>query len=326
MSKLDYAIPSLFRFEETSAAAAVDAPGIRINAASVEHDGDVLRFDLHVTCMFSRFYAASFHKITHGLVVSLEDADGGRAAVMRAIDPHKRYPRLQGPNYKGGYVKETAPTSFSTRWIVIPFEVPIVRRAVYPTFFVTTFLHDHVSNTLGINLWDASVTSYSRGVESEILLGEGEDDEPEDDDDEGGDEDSVASPKAPEPQRGWGAGMSLQASAPVVGPGEPVWFEGSISVTPAELKKGGADGWLRSIFVCSTREDTQASKIVHWLGERVVFPGDMALYGAGAESLYGTSFRFELGSLLGMRVPPGVHYVQLSARHHRSNVVAVRCG
>ncbi|WP_437723766.1 hypothetical protein [Sorangium sp. So ce861] len=327
MAHLEYEVPSLFRFEQRRESPVLrdDETGIRIHAASIAYDGARLRFDLLITCSFACSYFAAFHKLTRGLVFSLEDADGGRASVARTIDPHKRYPHRSGPNFKGSYVPEASPSSFSTRWVSIPLDVPVVRRPAYPTFFVTVFLQEHVSNTLAFNLWNGAVTSYVAGAPSPLALA-GDEGDDEGDEGDGGDEgEPTSSPKGPVPPVPRGAGVTLRAAAPRFGPDEPVWFDGSLGVTAEEFALGGADGWLRSLFVCATRQDTQTSRIVHWLGDRLVFPGDMVRYGGPGSVLYGASFRFELASIVGARPPPGVYFVQLSARHYRSPVVCIQC-
>jgi hypothetical protein len=328
---LDYDIPSLFRFEQRAESPVLPDgvdEGIRINAASVAYDGAVLHFDLTITCGFARSFVAAFHRFPDAFVFALEDAETGRAAVGRCVDPHKRYPSFSGPNFKG-YAPEPSPKSFSTQWTSIPLAVPLVRRAAHPTFFATVFLQEHVSNSLGFNVWDGSVTSYLAGIPSPVVVGA----ELEEEGDESDDGDDAAEEPAPpreaplppaQPARRGGA--ALYAAAPRFGPGGPLWFEGSLAVTPDELAKGGGDGWLRSLFVTATRQDSQASKIVAWLGDAIAFPADLVRYGPPGEELYGTSFRFDLASLLGARPPEGVYYVQLSARHHRSKMVMIQCG
>ncbi|WP_147332798.1 hypothetical protein [Archangium gephyra] len=330
MTFLPYELPSLFTFEQDAGSPVIQAPevGIRISARDVEYAQDVLRFELLVSCCFPRSYVQSFQRFSQALVFVLEDAAGGRATMARTIDPHKRYPAMSGPNFRKPPVVDAAPRSFRTNWMRVPLELPLPVPAWGPSFFVTVLLQEHVSNTLAFDLLHGGVRSFLGGRRHALLTASGIEDEDE---------------TPPDP-------AELFPSLPSAPPGdtsEPVPAVGSLTLTPRgagpfsgnsailldatlvlpgeELAVGGAEAWLRSLFICSSHQATQFPRVGNWLGDRLVFPDDVRTRKVAGREQALISQSFALTDLLGGPLSPGTHYVQVSARQYRSNMVTLTC-
>jgi hypothetical protein len=331
MTFLPYELPALFTFEKEVGSPVIEAPevGIRISASDVEYTQEVLRFELLVSYCFPRGYVQAFQRLSQALVFVLEDAAGGRADAGRTVDPHKRYPAMSGPNFRGPPPVEAAASSFRTSWMRVPFEIPLPTPAWGPSFFVTVLLQQHVSNTLAFDLLNGGVRSFLGGRPHALLTTSDRDDEDEAPPDPA---ELFPSPPAPPPAAAPKpapvAVGSLTLTPRAAGPfsvNSAITLDATLVLPGEELAVGGPEAWLRSLFVCTIHQATQFSRVGNWLGDRLVFPDDVQVKKVAGREQAVISQPFALTDLLEGPLSPGTHYVQVSARQYRSNTVMLTC-
>jgi hypothetical protein len=309
-AQLSVRFPSLFRYEEVPESPLTAKPGLRLNARNIDYDGEVLAFDLLVSHRFPTEFVRAFHRLDHALACSLEDTSTPQAIAFRAIDPHKKYPASEGPNFRG-----YAPTpGTESGWMVgghfvIPVELSVARSTEEPRLFASAFLHDHLSNRLVFDLRKKRVTSFIDGHPHTLaLVGDREETES---DDEVESEESVQRAAASV------SGLVLSKSANA---GE---VQATLTVTPEELNDGGGpEGWLRSVFVGLYRDDTQAGRLVSWLGERLAMPDDFQKPKGGRKELRAT-LAVDVKRLF-EGAPPGDYHLHVSARQFHARALAMK--
>jgi hypothetical protein len=330
MEPLAYDFPGLFGFEEAPEFPALEPPdtGLRIHARRLQHDGETLSFELLVTYRFPRSFCRTFQRFDHALSCMLEDTETGQSAVFRLIDMHKKYPAMQGTNFRGATAPEASPRSFQSGYVLVPLRIPLPSPSVHrPTLFVTVFLQHHVSNTLAFQLREGSVETFLGGRAIHLpTLAElarqrdlDEEEEPE--------TSEQPAPPALAPEPGPPAGL-LRLTARGPGPfarGEPLLLEAALALTPEGLAEAGADGWLRSLFVCATRQDNQTSVSGPAWGERLLFADDVRRERLEGREWVVLRASFELAEALGTPLRRGVHYLQASSRQFRSPVLELAC-
>jgi hypothetical protein len=329
MGWLHYAHPRLFSREAQPASPLISPgeAGIRLGAQKVAYDGEALSLELLVRYSFPEAFLLQFQRMLDALTLVLEDVTGARAAVCNLLDPHKRYPILRGPNYVPATAPPSHDASFGGGWVSVPLRIPLAAPSwAGPSFFATVFLQQHLSNTIAVELPEATVSSTLGGAPLALLT---EADVPEPVEDETPDDgrDDMLPPLAgtPAPAPGVPAlTLGLRTPGPF-GPDRPSPLDGLLALEPSELALGGPEAWLRSVFVVATRQDTQHSGLGHWLGDGVVFPDAGQKRMVGGNERIAFALPFDLAAMLGP-LPPGTYYVQMSARQHRSAVVEVACG
>lgn len=329
MEDLDFAIPALVEEEQVAESPLLDLPdlGLRLAARQVRHDGQVLAFDLLVSYLLDAAEAGGYQRLAEAVAVCLEDAEGGRAAASSLLDPHKRYPRRQGPNFRGPRPPPAGgPTHAAGGW-VLPLEIPLALPAWEgPSFYVTALLAGHVSNTLAFDLAAGSASSWLGGAPCPVEPA-GEEEPPEEADEaavEGTDAGPAPLAAPAPPPRPPVLSLVPRKRGPH-GPAEPILLDATLALPPEELEAFGAEGWLRALFAWSHDPATGSAHAGHWLGDRAAFPDDFQLRGVGGQARAVATAAVDLGELLGVRLPPGRHRVQLSARHHRSEPVVIEC-
>lgn len=328
MDSLDFGIPSLLSYEPVPESPRLEAPevGLRLLARQVAWDGEVLSLELLAGYLFEAGFARGFQRLSEAIVLGLEDAERGRAAATPILDPWKRYPRRAGPNFGGVRPPDPGAPTHHSGSVVIPLEIPLAPPALPgPSFYVTAFLQGHVSNTLAFDLAAGSVVGYLDGEPCEVPT-EGSEEPPEELDEAAilgtEPESPVAAPLARPGTRALTLAARKQGSH---APGEPILLDATLALPPDELAVIGPEGWLRSLFAWASRQDSQGTRVGHWQGDRTVFADDFALRSVAGQPRAVATASFELSNLLGARIEPGVHYVQTSARHHRSNVLEIAC-
>jgi hypothetical protein len=306
METLEYSHPSLFSLEEVPESPILQEgeTGIRLNARGLYSDGQTLGFELLITYCFPRSYIRCFQRFSQSLSCILEDAATGQVATLPTVDVHKRYPPLQGPSFRGPYQPEAVPRSFKVGCLCIPFALPLAPSGQWgPRLFVTATLHEHVSNTLAFDCDLPRVHSFLGGVPHLPLSSE-----------------QGASP-APSLQR-----LVLKASRKeTYRAGEPILLEAALRLLPEELEEFGTEQWVRSLFICATRQDNQASYARNWLGERLVFPDDVRRESVRGQDMAVIRASFDLSQAVGEQLEDGVYYAQVSARQYRSPILEFSC-
>lgn len=343
---LQLSIPGLIGFQPAAGSPEPGAaPGLVAAAGSAAWSGGRLRFDLLLAWTFPPEYAATFHRLTDAIVLVVEDAATGSAFAMRTIDPHKKFVGKPSPNWRGPPAPAAAspappaaadggpdeppdaddeppdaddvppppppPGSLNAGWLTIPVEVAAAPPAWSgPSVHATAVLHGHVSNTIGFTLSPrgVNVSSWKRAQPWTPATHV-----------PGGPPPPAAPPAAPGAAPA-PAGIALRPRAP--GAGEAphhALVEAHLRLAPGELAAGGAEAWLRSVFVLAIRRGDQAPVVASWLGDRLVLEGDLREGPAGGEAVLPLDVRTALGHPL----PPGTWDVHVSARHRRSDPLEV---
>lgn len=273
--------------------------GIRLAVRDLRFDGERLGFDLLLGYRFAAPYLLRFERLSDALVFAVEDAASGRASATRAIDPSRKHPYRPGPNWLGPPPPGAPGKAWDSGWLRIPCEVsPAPCSFMGPSLHVTAWLQDHQSNTIAIELVPVKASSWREGRPFEIrTYGTG--------------------PSMPPPSALPGAPSRRALTATAI-PGTSS-LEIRLAITAEELASGGAEAWLRSLFVTATSRDDQVPRIASWLGDRVVLD-DMTIDARGGGQCVLTC---DLDQVFGSPLPEGIHDVQVSARHHRSTVLEV---
>jgi hypothetical protein len=274
--------------------------GLRVAVRDLRSGDGRLAFDLLLGYRFTAPFVSRFERFTDALVFTIEDAAGGVAVARRAIDPTKRYPYRAGPNWLGPSAQD-ARTSWSAGWLRIPCLVsPAPSPWIGPSVFVSASLQGHRSNTVGIDVVAAKAASWREGRPFPVSTV--------------GSAPPMPSPSAPPPNPASDPALSIAWASAFPR------LEIRLALAPEELASGGAEGWLRSIFVQATSREDQVPWIASWLGERIVLADDVELDGSGGGRCV---LSCDLDAVFGERLPSGVHDVQVSARRHRSAVLEV---
>jgi hypothetical protein len=301
----------LFTFLPVAESPRIDAPdtGLRLAVRGVDYDGDALSFELLATYQLEPGFVAAFEDLTEAIVIAFEQPEGRLAKGFPTVDWHKRYPPRSGPNFTGirpwpdGALGETGGSMVMPLTVGVP--PPLLPG---PSFYATALLHGYFSNTLAFDLAAGSVASF--------LEGKPFDPPKEGDEASGPSTGSSAGPTAaarPAPV------LSLAArKAGVYASREPIPLQATLALPPDELATLGPEGWLSSLFIWT---DAQP---VHWLGQRAVLADDFALGAVGRETRAVATANFDLGQLMNP-LGSGTHYVQVSARQYRSNVLEIAC-
>lgn len=162
-----YQIPSLFSYEDETGSPILDPPdvGIAINAVNMSYDGEELHFRLLVTYTLTKEYVSAFERIFWGMVVCVENADSGQSLAFNLSElGRKTYPVIPAVNFSGKVADTDTSTSFKTGWAGLDLEIEVPLPAFHPSLFVTVKLHDHVSNTIGLDL-DKMMPIHFKGGE-----------------------------------------------------------------------------------------------------------------------------------------------------------------
>lgn len=332
MHTLTYNNPALFWLESQSESSVIDPARDEtyIHAANVDYDGAILRFDLLITHCFADQFVRQFQRFSDALVFMLEDADQARAEVGNTVDPHKRYPPMQGPNFKGGSLNMATSNIFITGWIGIPFEIELPIPEFDPSFFVTVYLLHQKSNTLCFDLTKGNLFGTASDGEE---WDQDQDYDGDDDDDLQEDmelqdvEDQIEEPlKKDGKQDKTSVGIVLDTPSKIqIKTGDPITIEARLQIKKEELILGGVEKWMRSLNICIIHKDTQMPICINLLGDRIVFAKDMHSITEEDQEFAVAPLNFELQKLIGHKLDPGVYYVFLSARQYKSEALEILC-
>ena len=164
---ITYQIPSLFSYDEEAGSPILDPPdtGIAINAVNMDYNGEILQLRLLVTYTLERGYVQAFTRIFWGMVVCVENADTGQWATFNLSElGRKTYPSTPVVNFSATPPPASTPTSFVTGWVGLDLDLEVPLPGFHPNLFVTVKLHEHVSNTIGIDL-EKGVPIHFKGGE-----------------------------------------------------------------------------------------------------------------------------------------------------------------
>jgi len=143
--------------------------GIAINAENIDYNGETLSLRMLVTYTFSRDYVRAFARIVWGMAAFIENADTGQCAVFNLSElGRKTYPVVPAVNYSGTVGKTDTPTSYKTGWVGLDLELDVPEPAFHPSLFITVKLHQHVSNTIGIDLENGLPRTFRGGEPVEL--------------------------------------------------------------------------------------------------------------------------------------------------------------
>ncbi len=321
MRPVEHAFAGLFGYEREPGSPVIRPPaiGLRLAADGASFDGETLALDLLLGRRLPAHVVRSFRRLPDALALVVEDAASGRAAAFPTIHPRVRRPAAPGPNYLG---RQPTDRSFSSGWMRVPLEVR-VSPATYPgaSVFVTAVLQDLASNTLAVDLRRESVASFLGGLPFVVERDRDAGDESEVEGQVGGAVTSAGPAGAPVQE-----GIAVVPPGPILAqPGVPLELRATLAIAPDELAAGGAEGWLRSIFVRAVREDMQAVLVADWLGERIVFPEDVRRTVLGGKERIVIEAKIDLRAAFGDALLGGRWFATVSARRYRSSIVEVAC-
>jgi hypothetical protein len=166
-----YRIPSLYSYDEETGSPMLEPPdaGIAISAENIDYNGETLSFRLLVTYTFSRDYVRAFARIVWGMVAFIENADTGQCGMFNLSElGRKRYPVVPALNYSGTIEEAGTPTSYKTGWVGLDLELDVPPPVFHPSLFITVKLHQHVSNTIGIDLENGLQRTFREGEPVEL--------------------------------------------------------------------------------------------------------------------------------------------------------------
>lgn len=182
------------------------------------------------------------------------------------------------------------------------------------TLFVTVFLQHHVSNTLSFDVRAMDEGSFLDGRPFHVVTVE---------EAERREEEDASTPGTLPPPDGL---LELTPRKP--GPysrSEPILFDTTLMLTPERLDEVGPEGWIRSVFLCATRQDNQTSRAGNGWKERLVYPDDFSYEHVEGQRVAVLRAPLELTDIIGSPLRPGLHYVHASARRFRSKMVEIVC-
>lgn len=166
---LEYEITGLLGHLDHPMAPEIEPPGqdLLINAIDVSYADGELSLTLLITACFAKTFVGAFHRFAIAPVILVEDAGAGTAVAVPTVDPHKRYPRMEGPNFSGDAerIPESPPGGEIQvlQGIQMPLAIKAVSTESHPGIYITCVLQHHVSNTLVINLKEEKIASYRYG-------------------------------------------------------------------------------------------------------------------------------------------------------------------
>lgn len=133
--------------------------GIAIHAHGVQLEEGTLRCEVMLTYCFPMPVWDAYHYLEWAISLRFEDSHSGRAASKQLIDGGRRYPRLDGPNYKGPPEPHPMP-SLETGYVAVEVACEVPAEAPPGAhLYVTALFRDELSNTLAIDPVQGTVTS-----------------------------------------------------------------------------------------------------------------------------------------------------------------------
>lgn len=148
--------------------------GIRIYADNLSFEEDLFSCHLLVSFAFSRQFHSSFKRIAQAITLLIENADTGQYHHMNLIDPHKKYPSLDGDNFDSN--SGNGFKGIKTSYREIPISMVISKPGWGPHLFIRAVLQDITSNVLAINFGnELEISSYLNGLAFSVQLSSSDD-------------------------------------------------------------------------------------------------------------------------------------------------------
>ena len=148
--------------------------GIRINADKVEYVDGIFACHLLIEYTFSLQFVSCFHRMEQAIVISIENASSGQCEMFNLLDPHKRYPPYDGPNYNPLSMKEEM--GCVTAFREIPLNIELKRPGWGPHIFIRAQLQDFTSNILAFDLGGTvTLSSFLDAQPYTVTLGDNDD-------------------------------------------------------------------------------------------------------------------------------------------------------
>ena len=166
---LEFGLASMIRKTSSPKSPVLEAPekGIAINIDGLDVNKERAEFELLLTGAFTESFYSAFQRIHFAPLIVMQDVSG-RMGSMKPIDNYKRYPPMQGSNWKP---EVEGPKGRSrTIWLRIPLWVAIGSPAIRPSLFITAHLHSYASNTLALDFKEGKVTSLNKGIPNAVRL------------------------------------------------------------------------------------------------------------------------------------------------------------
>lgn len=159
--RLEVGFPAPFGREEQPDSPPLDPPatGLRIAARDLEVADGKARFRLLITWGLPLGVKVAYQRLDWAVGLFLEDAAAGRCVGKLLIDPHRRYPELDGANFKGAIDGAKKGTEYGWRDLELEVEAAPPAGAAGPSLFVRVALREWVSNTLALDLGAQTVTT-----------------------------------------------------------------------------------------------------------------------------------------------------------------------
>ena len=322
MEDLEISTRSLFLFDLTPESPRVEgSEGIRLAAENLAYDGSQLSLDVLAAYAFAPGFAAAYQRLSDALVLGVENAETGAAAVVPLIDPRKTFPARPGPNFQGIRPWPGNKIGLTGGSVIMPLEISVPRPLLDgPSLYLTMFLQRHISNTLAIDLAALTVASFMVGEpfapSREVIDAEETDEEDSDD------------PVAPPAAGALPARRALMVWPRSPGPyrkGTPILLDVRLMLPADEFSSLGVAGWLKSLFLWSSTQASQATSVRDFLQERTLFADDCRSVVIDGSPYVSTSLTVDLSSLFGLGSSPGFHYIYASVRQHRSEALEIEC-
>jgi len=130
--------------------------------------------------------------------------------------------------------------------------------------------------------------------------------------------------KTPETPCSAKCGIIITGPTATVQPAESVWIDGSITLKRTMIDRSNFRQWLRSLFVMTISRQYQIPRIANVAKDQALFWE--AIYTPSDSAHLCSAFRIELMTPSDNFMRKETHFVQVSARQYRSNILSLICG
>lgn len=154
MARLQFT--DLFRGQLREQSPAIEDFGLRLHADELRHEDGALTMRLYLSFLLATHELARFRRLERSAVLIVEHPASGWATSAMLQDPHKTYPRADGPNYAGP-PESVDRRSRRTRWLDVPIAIDLAPADAEPSLFVRASLLRYQSNTLAVDVGAAAL-------------------------------------------------------------------------------------------------------------------------------------------------------------------------
>jgi hypothetical protein len=148
--------------------------GIRIYVDNLNYEDGLLYGHLLVSFAFKRQFLSGFQDIDQAINIIIENVESGQCHYMNLIDPHKKFPSMQGDNFNS--INTSDGKGVMTSYCEIPFTMKLKNPGWGPSLFIRAILQKFTSNIIAIDCSeDLSLVSFLNNEEHVVNFLEDDD-------------------------------------------------------------------------------------------------------------------------------------------------------